>query len=103
MEEITTTLTASDGTAIFARAWVEGKPERVLVCVQGLGGHGGYYEAVARYVAPQGTVVVAPDLRGHGLSHGKRGDIDHFAVGADRDLRGAATHIHIHDHGLVPD
>jgi alpha-beta hydrolase superfamily lysophospholipase len=85
MIETTTTITlretmlkASDGTDIFARAWVPDAPKRVLVCVQGLGGHGGYYDDLAEAVTPAGTVVVAGDLRGHGRSAGKRGDIDRF-------------------------
>jgi len=72
------TLRSRDGTSIHARAWMRGEPERVLVCVQGLGGHGGYYEALAHSLAPEGTVVLALDLRGHGRSEGRRGDIDRF-------------------------
>jgi len=78
VEEIERTLTTSDGTTIFARAWVPGYPQRVLVCIQGLGGHGGYYEELAHQLALDGTILVAPDLRGHGHSDGKRGDIDYF-------------------------
>ena len=80
LEEIKTTLSAHDGTSIFARAWVPGDAKCVLVCVQGLGGHGGYYEALAGQLASAsaGTVVVAPDLRGHGRSEGVRGNIDRF-------------------------
>jgi acylglycerol lipase len=78
VEEIERTLTTSDGTTIFVRAWVPGYPQRVLVCIQGLGGHGGYYEELAHQLALDGTILVAPDLRGHGHSEGKRGDIDYF-------------------------
>ena len=79
VEEIERTLTARDGTNIFVRAWVPDYPHRVLICVQGLGGHGGYYEELAHRLGLGGTILVAPDLRGHGLSEGKRGDIDRFA------------------------
>ena len=71
-------LRSSDGTSIHARAWMPEETERVVVCVQGLGGHGGYYESLAQHLAPEGTVVVALDLRGHGHSGGRRGDIDRF-------------------------
>ena len=72
------TLRSQDGTSIHARAWMPEEPERVLVCVQGLGGHGGYYESLAHQLVSEGTVVVALDLRGHGHSEGRRGDIDRF-------------------------
>lgn len=77
-EEIGTLLTSKDGISIFVHAWVADNPQRILVCVQGLGGHGGYYRELACQVALTGTIVVAPDLRGHGYSEGVRGDIDRF-------------------------
>ena len=78
IEVIETMLTTGDGINIFVRAWVPGNPQGVLVCVQGLGGHGGYYEELARQLVLDGTLLVAPDLRGHGHSDGPRGDIDSF-------------------------
>ncbi len=78
IEEIETTLATNDSVSIFVRAWIPDKPQRILVCVQGLGGHGGYYEELACQEALKGTLVVAPDLRGHGCSEGSRGDIDGF-------------------------
>jgi len=78
VEEIEKTLITSDGTTIFVRAWVPVYPRQVLVCIQGLGGHGGYYEELAYQLTLDGTILVAPDLRGHGHSDGKRGDIDYF-------------------------
>lgn len=79
MEDIETILISKDGTGIFLHAWVPENPQRILLCVQGLGGHGGYYRELACQLALKGTVVVAPDLRGHGQSEGVRGDIDRFA------------------------
>jgi acylglycerol lipase len=78
IETIETTLVTTDSVSIFVRAWIPDKPQRMLVCVQGLGGHGGYYEELAYQEALKGTLVVAPDLRGHGCSEGSRGDIDGF-------------------------
>jgi len=78
-EEIGTLLSSKDGVCIFVHAWVPKNPRRVLVCIQGLGGHGGYYRELARQVALKGTIVVAPDLRGHGHSEGVRGDIVSFS------------------------
>jgi alpha-beta hydrolase superfamily lysophospholipase len=77
-EQIETILTTTDGMSIFVHAWVPGQPQRILVCIQGLGGHGGYYEDLAGQLTPEGAFVVAPDLRGHGQSKGQRGDIDSF-------------------------
>ncbi len=78
IQEIETILTSNDGINIFVRAWIPGKPQRVLVCIQGLGGHGGYYQELAHQLACEDTIVVAPDLRGHGLSGGVRGDVNGF-------------------------
>lgn len=77
-EKIETMLTCRDGMSIFVRAWEPDQPQRILVCIQGLGGHSGYYEELAGQLASEGTIVVAPDLRGYGRSHGWRGDIDRF-------------------------
>ena len=72
------TLTARDGMDIFVHAWIPDRSQRILVCIQGLGGHGGYYEELAIQLVDKSIIVIAPDLRGHGRSSGKRGDIDHF-------------------------
>ncbi len=78
LEVIETTITTHDEVNIFIHAWVPGNAQRILLCVQGLGGHGGYYEELACQLALGGTIVVAPDLRGHGRSEGARGDSDSF-------------------------
>src|SRR5579859_6614078 len=78
IEEIETTITTNDKVNIFIHDWVPGNAQRILLCIQGLGGHGGYYEELACQLALEGTIVVAPDLRGHGRSEGARGDIDGF-------------------------
>ena len=78
IEEIETLLITKDGISIFVHAWVPDNSQRILICVQGLGGHGGYYKELACLMALNGTIVVAPDLRGHGHSEGVRGDIDRF-------------------------
>jgi acylglycerol lipase len=78
IEEIETLISSKDGVSIFVHAWVPNNPQRILICVQGLGGHGGYYRELACQVALKGSIVVAPDLRGHGHSEGVRGDIDRF-------------------------
>ncbi len=42
------------------------KPRAVAIAVHGLVLHGGVYDKMARELASQGVVVVAPDLRGYG-------------------------------------
>lgn len=79
LTETEATLHLQDGTAIYARAWVPAQPRLVVLCVQGLGGHGGYYHPLAQELAPAYIAVVAPDLQGHGRSAGVRGDIRSFA------------------------
>lgn len=78
LTETETTLPLRDGITLFARAWAPASPRRIVICVQGLGGHGGYYRDLAQALAADGTVLAAPDLRGHGRSTGVRGNIDRF-------------------------
>src|SRR6266550_1682047 len=85
-EAMATMLTSKDGINISVCTWMPGFCQRILICVQGLGGHGGYYRELACQVALKGTIVVAPDLRGHGHSEGVRGDIgcfDRFVMDVD--------------------
>ncbi len=65
-EAMATMLTSKDGINISVCTWMPGFCQRILICVQGLGGHGGYYEELAHQLTLGGTVVVALDLRGHG-------------------------------------
>ncbi|HLW00484.1 MAG TPA: lysophospholipase [Ktedonobacterales bacterium] len=78
LTETETMLRLPNGPSIFARAWSPPSPQRVVVCIQGLGGHGGYYRLLAEALAANGTALAAPDLRGHGRSEGARGTIDRF-------------------------
>jgi acylglycerol lipase len=94
LEVIETTITTHDKVNIFIHAWVPGNAQRILLCVQGLGGHGGYYEELAYQLALGGTIVVAPDLRGHGYSEGARGDInglDRYLADIDAAVTWAST------------
>jgi alpha-beta hydrolase superfamily lysophospholipase len=79
-KESFTTLTTSDATSIYVRSWMGEGAKHILLCIQGLGGHGGYYDVLGDALCAQGTIVVAPDLRGHGQSQGRRGDIGGFGA-----------------------
>ncbi|WP_078084932.1 alpha/beta hydrolase [Microbulbifer mangrovi] len=66
----------------YRRWWVE-NALGVVVISHGLGEHSGRYRLHARYLNAHGYSVYALDHVGHGLSPGRRGDIedfDHYAA-----------------------
>lgn len=69
-----------DGMRLHVHSWRgTGQLNKVVVIVHGLGGHSHYYaDSLAPYLAPSGAITYAPDLRGHGRSEGRRGDIESF-------------------------
>ncbi len=72
-------LTASDGVELFAQRWApDQKPVGVVCLVHGLGEHSGRYEHLADVLAQAGYATMAIDLRGHGLSPGKRGHVSSY-------------------------
>ena len=75
MNEATTALKTADGLDLYVRRWLaEDVPHRwTFVIVHGLGEHGGRYQHLGEWFAPQGATVYAMDLRGHGRSGGQRG------------------------------
>jgi len=74
-------LTVHKGLKLHMHAWLPlVAPDKVVVTIHGMGGHGNYYDSsVAPYLVPAGVALYAPDLRGHGRSEGVRGDIASFA------------------------
>jgi len=64
---------APDGTALHLRQWpASGKPWATVLILHGLAEHGGRYERTGRLMAEAGLDVHVFDLRGHGLSGGRR-------------------------------
>ncbi len=59
--------------------WARPEPKGVLAIAHGLGEHGGCYRHVAESIGPAlGIDIVAPDLRGHGRSPGRRGVVRRY-------------------------
>ncbi len=67
----------SDGRTLFLRRWEAAAPSRTAFLVlHGITGYSGPYgPLLAREVADAGFPAFGLDLRGHGLSDGRRGDI----------------------------
>ncbi|WP_258103348.1 alpha/beta hydrolase [Marinoscillum sp. MHG1-6] len=61
------------GISLHVLHWFGEKPEKILCIVHGHGEHGGRYEALAGELVKENFAVFAMDLRGHGLSSGKKG------------------------------
>ena len=83
-------LTSEDGLPQHLRLWQHGgdAPARgTVLLVHGLGEHIGRYEELARQLNGGGWHVVGYDLRGHGASGGRRGDLPD-AEALLRDLAG---------------
>jgi acylglycerol lipase len=66
---------SADGTCLFYRYWnppQETSPEFIVLMLHGIGLHSGVYESVAAEMNKPGIAFYALDMRGHGLSCGKR-------------------------------
>jgi acylglycerol lipase len=66
----------SDGKTLFVRRWGEKANASVSILIfHGITGHSGPYgPMIAQQLSAEGFNVFGMDLRGHGLSDGKRGD-----------------------------
>lgn len=74
------TYVAEDGAKLGYR-YIPGKSENapLVILVHGSGWHGGSYQWLARQIAVNGDIAVAiPDLRGHGPSPERRGDVEYI-------------------------
>ena len=60
------------------RTWEAPSARAGIIIVHGLGEHSGRYEEFARRMVSWGFSCYALDLRGHGLSEGRRGHTPHF-------------------------
>ena len=64
--------------ALLYRAWEVENPRAHLRIVHGLGEHGGRYSRLAEALLERGISTFAADLRGHGVSGGRRGHVTRF-------------------------
>ncbi|MCB2202870.1 lysophospholipase [bacterium] len=80
MQSGTFNFTASDNLSLFGRVWQsELTPVKGVVnLVHGLGEHSGRYAHIAEALTKAGYHFIAFDLRGHGLSKGKRGHTPNY-------------------------
>jgi alpha-beta hydrolase superfamily lysophospholipase len=68
---------ARDGTSLAVREY-EGAGDVVLVALHGSSAEGSYFHPMASWLSGRGRAsVYVPDLRGHGASGGRRGDVDY--------------------------
>ena len=76
---VTSSVVAADGTPLLTRRWKPpGEPWAEMLLVHGLAEHSGRYERTARLFADAGIDVTAFDLRGHGGSGGRPGDVERW-------------------------
>jgi lysophospholipase len=68
------------GLRLAYRAWESRNARAAIVIVHGLGEHSGRYAEFAERMAGFGISCFAMDLRGHGLSEGRRGHVPHFDI-----------------------
>ncbi|MBE7213793.1 lysophospholipase [Shewanella benthica] len=70
--------TARDGAQLDYR-YYPSDSNKVLILLHGSGWHSQQFFPLAKYISEQGLgQVVTPDLRGHGVSPKRRGDIDYL-------------------------
>ncbi|MCX6278153.1 MAG: lysophospholipase [Bacteroidetes bacterium] len=69
-----------EGQSFSAREWSpDGEPRGVIVLIHGLSEHAGRYSYVGAFFAESGYTMIVADLRGHGMSFGKRGHFPSIA------------------------
>jgi alpha-beta hydrolase superfamily lysophospholipase len=69
-----------DELRLSYRRWEGAETRAVLLVVHGLGEHAGRYDEFASRMAAYDIATFALDLRGHGLSGGRRGHVPRFDV-----------------------
>ena len=65
--------TSSDGLRLSGHIHIPSSPRAVMVLVHGFGEHQGRYAHMVNHLSAHNIAAVTMDLRGHGISEGKRG------------------------------
>lgn len=85
----TTLIKARDGTSLAVRVWnAAAAPQdvkRIIIAIHGSSAMGASMHSLAKELRDASTTVYAPDMRGHGDSGTRRGDID-YRTQLDDDL-----------------
>lgn len=67
-----------DGSTLSYRVY-PAKSKNALILLHGSGWHSRYFLPLAEYISSEGLAMVyTPDLRGHGISPKRRGDVDYI-------------------------
>jgi lysophospholipase len=66
------------GIRLYYRTWEVAEPRAALVVVHGLSEHSGRYDRLGAMMTTMDVSAFALDLRGHGLSDGRRGHVGGF-------------------------
>lgn len=74
------TIVGVRGSRLSYRTWEAANARAALVIVHGLGEHSGRYAEFGERMAGYGISTFAMDVRGHGLSEGRRGHVSSFDV-----------------------
>lgn len=89
----------SGGVTLLYRAWEVDRPRSRMYIVHGLGEHGGRHSPLGEALRSAGISTYAMDLRGHGVSGGRRGHVERF----DQYLDDLATIRRVTDDQDVPE
>ena len=89
---------ARDGTSLAYRLYpaADGNTQKIAIVIHGSAGHSTGMNEIAKRLAADDFVVVAPDVRGHGAS-GTRGDIGYLGQ-LDNDLQDLLAELHREHH-----
>ncbi|MHA1301591.1 MAG: alpha/beta fold hydrolase [Candidatus Helarchaeota archaeon] len=66
------------GDRLYYRVWPRDNPKKIIIGIHGLAAHGEYYVQVADQLISSNITTYALDLKHHGRSDGKKGDLKNF-------------------------